>query len=60
MSEIKQGDIVELKSGGPTMTVARIYEAGGDRALTATCQWFEGLKAMKENFPVHSLKIAEE
>jgi uncharacterized protein YodC (DUF2158 family) len=53
--EIKAGDTVELKSGGPLMTVERVF-AGIKNEPKAACQWFEGSKAMSENFSVSSLK----
>ena len=37
--EIDRGDIVQLKSGGPLMTVAKINRSMG-QAVFAECQWF--------------------
>jgi uncharacterized protein YodC (DUF2158 family) len=55
--EIKVGDIVQLKSGGPEMTVSEIGEAYyGGTTLHAWCDWFEGTKKMHGNFPLKSLK----
>lgn len=58
MSEITAGDVVQLKSGGPKMTVSHVGRAhlGGD-VLHAWCDWFEGTKKMEANFPLTSLKI---
>jgi uncharacterized protein YodC (DUF2158 family) len=50
---IKVGDVVMLKSGGPTMTVEWIE---GDRA---GCNWFAGTKPEFKDFPILSLKPAE-
>ena len=36
---VQAGDVVKLKSGGPSMTVMRITEQG-----KAVCQWFVGGK----------------
>jgi uncharacterized protein YodC (DUF2158 family) len=37
--EFNEGDIVQLKSGGPKMTVKNIYSEGD-----LNCQWFAGSK----------------
>ena len=47
----KVGDVVQLKSGRPPMTVKEIDEE------EATCQWFSDNKADIGIFPVESLKI---
>jgi uncharacterized protein YodC (DUF2158 family) len=59
MSEIKAGDIVQLKSGGPKMTVSQVGTSMGGSALKAWCDWFEGTKQMEGNFPLTSLKVVE-
>jgi uncharacterized protein YodC (DUF2158 family) len=58
MSEqIKAGDLVNLKSGGPTMTVDWVSDASG--TLTAGCSWFDNNgKRQNEQFPVTSLVLA--
>ena len=57
MAEIKLGDIVELKSGGPKMTVSQI---GKIRDVpSAWCDWFETTKKQTGAFPLHSLKLVE-
>jgi uncharacterized protein YodC (DUF2158 family) len=57
MSELKVGDIVQLKSGGPKMTVDRIFkDAFG--AMAARCSWFEENKPMTQSFPLTSLNSA--
>jgi len=38
--ELKIGDVVQLKSGGPTMTIESIDKSGG----FIHCQWFAGDK----------------
>ncbi len=51
---MKVGDVVELKSGGPQMTIESIYDFGGvDRA---SCVWFDGTERKEGNFPVDTLK----
>jgi len=54
MNELKAGDIVQLKVGGPIMTVARVYNDARGTA-TAACEWFEGSRKEQGSFPVHSL-----
>ena len=51
--EFKIGDVVKLKSGGPTMTVNNIEENG-----EIYCQWFAGGydKAREGYFPPNSLE----
>jgi len=60
-TEIKAGNVVQLKSGGPFMTVRWIEEQLGE--LTVCCDWFIQDKApwKKETatFPPTSLKIVE-
>jgi len=51
---IKPGDTVELKSGGPAMTVAKIEPING--VPHAVCDWFDGSKMVRDTFPLSSLK----
>lgn len=53
-NEIKVGDVVELKSGGPEMTVSDIKFMNGKNL--AWCEWFDGLKAQKGTFILETLK----
>lgn len=48
----KVGDSVQLKSGGPQMTVQFVPRQG---ASQYTCQWFAGKKLDSGNFPPDSL-----
>jgi uncharacterized protein YodC (DUF2158 family) len=54
--EFKEGDIVQLKSGGPRMTIKGIGEYGvvphGDNAL---CEWFDNKTRLQDVFEFHSL-----
>lgn len=52
--EFKIGDVVELKSGGPDMTVNNIDKNG-----QIYCQWFAGEhdKAREGYFPSGSLQL---
>lgn len=61
--QIKAGDVVQLKSGGPLMTVANVDMYGYENTLSAYCDWFIQDKSpwKKENgtFPLSSLKKVE-
>lgn len=47
----KPGDIVQLKSGGPGMTVTRVIDNG--RALHTS--WFAGKKNETAHFPIEAV-----
>jgi len=60
MDELKAGDVVQLKSGGPEMTIQGIGKYGfGATHDTANCVWFEGKKRMEALFELATLKIAQ-
>ena len=48
--ELKIGDLVVLRSGGPAMTVSGISKAG------VSCLWFEGWELNRGVMPPESLK----
>ncbi|GLZ88092.1 hypothetical protein Pres01_41430 [Metapseudomonas resinovorans] len=54
MSEIAKGDVVQLKSGGPKMTVQDLGDYGfsGGPKNGAYCVWFEKNKAEEKVFDV--------
>jgi uncharacterized protein YodC (DUF2158 family) len=52
MRAIKAGDCVELKSGGPLMTVAKI------EGPEVTCVWFANGGLEEEVFPLVTLKAS--
>lgn len=61
--QIVVGDVVQLKSGGPLMTVSsvgQLYEGG---PINAWCDWFiqqkEPWKKESDTFPLTSLKKVE-
>jgi uncharacterized protein YodC (DUF2158 family) len=59
--EFKPGDVVELKSGGPKMTVAKIGPvAMGSSKLEVWCEWFDGSKKTKDHFMPASLQISSD
>jgi uncharacterized protein YodC (DUF2158 family) len=49
-SEFGLGAVVELKSGGPAMTIRKI--SGG----LIDCEWFKDATLRKATFELHSLK----
>jgi len=52
------GEVVQLKSGGPKMTVTYV---GADAVgqPSADCTWFDGTKQMQGTFPQDALEIAK-
>jgi|HubBroStandDraft_5_1064220.scaffolds.fasta_scaffold151335_1 uncharacterized protein YodC (DUF2158 family) len=55
--EIKAGDTVKLKSGGPTMTVSKLKEWKG--VMEARCEWFDGNQKNEGSFPLTSLRLVD-
>lgn len=49
------GDLVQLKSGGPRMTVERIVKCTGPGEYLH-CQWFSGEKLEMGDFDLTSVK----
>ena len=56
MSEIKAGDVVRLKSGGPWMTVSQV-DKDTFGTMTAWCHWHDEKKfdAKEGTFPLNPL-----
>lgn len=54
--KIEAGDVVTLKSGGPTMTVCRIVTDDEDEAVSAYCSWFTEGHPYDGEFPLVALK----
>jgi uncharacterized protein YodC (DUF2158 family) len=52
--ELKPGDIVQYRSGGPKMTVTSVGTILG--VLRAWCTWSEGGETQNTVFPVESLE----
>lgn len=59
-TEFKAGDVVQLKSGGPKMTVESIdnYSYTAEPDLKAKCVWFEGTKQHDSLFALAALTKA--
>lgn len=54
MENLKTGDTVRLKSGGPVMTLGYHMAAGGYR-----CHWFNGAELKDGLFAIEELEKAE-
>jgi uncharacterized protein YodC (DUF2158 family) len=54
MPAFKEGDVVQLKSGGPTMTIIALDNSSGE----ATCSWLEGRKPTEDIFDVVALELS--
>jgi len=53
MPAFKEGDIVQLKSGGPKMTIIALDTSSGE----ATCSRLEGRKPTEDIFDVVALEL---
>lgn len=51
------GDIVQLKSGGPAMTVSKMRVAHGSTEPGYDCEWFKGASKEKAHFEEDTLKV---
>lgn len=62
-TQLKVGDVVKLKSGGPDMTVMSINTVDYVNKPPVTmvlCQWFHAIEAKEHEFPSDSLKLVSE
>ena len=55
LTGVKAGDVVQLKSGGPKMTIARLENVGG--VENAVCGWFSGDKKSKKEISTFPLTM---
>ncbi|MBK6698727.1 MAG: DUF2158 domain-containing protein [Saprospiraceae bacterium] len=58
------GDVVELKSGGPNMTITRIInkfhpEGAGEKAMFCECVWFVDKIERTHEFVLESLQTPD-
>ena len=58
--DIVAGSVVELKSGGPNMTVVQVDDVGSDYPRSAYCAWFKGGVVNFSSFPIFALKLVED
>lgn len=49
-AELKVGEVVKLKSGGPHMTISEIPNLGDNGVQYVTCEWFAGSTRRTESF----------
>lgn len=57
--KFKPGDLVELKSGGPVMTIESVNESFERGQYTYSCSWFAGAKNNHRGFSEAALKLAD-
>jgi len=60
MPELKVGDIVKLKSGGPDMTVDGLPEIQGPGPDPVDCLWFDNAHLLRGRFSLKALKRLRE
>lgn len=58
-TQLNPGDIVQLKSGGPAMTVSRVVMQYGNPTGEYECIWFKGASKEFGIFDGQVLKIYE-
>lgn len=56
--DFKMGDTVQLKSGGPIMTIAEISSIA-EGGFDVYCYWFVGPKREQGTFPSEAVKAAK-
>jgi uncharacterized protein YodC (DUF2158 family) len=54
------GDVVQLKSGGPKMTVIEVGRSPITSEATIHCTWFAGARSERAVFPPDALVSAPE
>lgn len=60
VSTFKVGDIVQLKSGGPPMTVYQTNDEDDEAPAWADCSWFDKNQDKRQRFQQTSLKTVKE
>ncbi|MCC7388538.1 MAG: DUF2158 domain-containing protein [Phycisphaerales bacterium] len=59
MAKFTKGDVVQLKSGGPRITVDEYGTFGMTRTEGVKCVWFDGSRRLEEVFDEALLTPAE-
>jgi uncharacterized protein YodC (DUF2158 family) len=54
-NQFKAGDVVQLKSGGPEMTVTDVGIEEFSKKMMVWCMWFEKTKQLSGSFPVEAV-----
>jgi len=57
MDKFKIGDVVVLKSGGPSMTISEKYYDFGNETGKWECKWFEGSEPKSGIFHQDTLQL---
>jgi uncharacterized protein YodC (DUF2158 family) len=57
--DLKIGDVVQLKSGGPLMTIEDIGKYNYSDKDKAKCIWFDGKKRYEDVFDFETLEKAD-
>ena len=56
--KFKPGDIVQLKSGGPAMTISSLDTSFSSGAFTGySCEWFKGASKEHSSFKEETLQL---
>jgi len=55
-AKFSPGDIVQLKSGGPAMTISKVTENDFSSRLGYQCEWFKGASKEHAYFEEETLK----
>ena len=55
MAELKVGDVVKLKSGGPKMTIANTKS----NPAGILCTWFDEAEVKSSRFPAKALELVK-
>ncbi len=57
--ELKVGAVVQLKSGGPKMTITEIGKYNYSDHEQAKCVWFDGAKKFESLFEEETLEVID-
>ena len=60
MSQLQTGEVVQLKSGGPRMTIAELGNYGPVSTPGVKCVWFENNKPFERVFPPEVLERCQD